>query len=286
VQGVLLPPEEKNGTVGESLAELPTSKPLTPERHREAVANRLKRLLQLLNERRRSYPLIIPEIATLLGLSAVTDIESYFLGEKDAPFDLLDQIADTFGLSPNWLKFGHRQPFQFAAHGFRYNRGSLLGIVEDIKPQQIFFVRCLNRYGYASVAFRLTDWKYQATHDGWHVSNHVGMTGTWQLYDLWQSIKTIVNTPELYRITVGRDLPEHLYLPLIQGEAFPGAVLEDFNSYQSYWFDDFIDIDHEEPIARDGYLKYGEGFVQAQELVRYCRDSEIRKQQELCVPLD
>jgi hypothetical protein len=277
VQG-LLPSEEENSAVGTSLGSPQDGREAPPaiKRHREGVADRLNVSLGLLNEGRRAYSLTIPEIATILGLNSVSDLENYFLAENDAPFPFLDQIADTFGLNPGWLKFGHKgEPFAYRIHGLHYHPGGLLGLIEELKPQKIFFVRCLSDVGDAHVAFRLTDWKYEATHDGWHISDHVGATGTWQLYKLWQSLNKIEETRALYT-TIGRDLPEDPYFSLVRGEIYPGTLLDDVNRYHSFWFDDFTDIDYKYPIGADRYSKYGAGFVQAQGLVRSYRDSELK----------
>ncbi len=277
VQG-LLPSEEKNGAVGTSLGSPQDGREAPPaiKRHREGVADRLNLGLRLLNERRRYNLLTIPEIATILGLSSVSDLENYFLAEKDAPFDLLDQIANTFGLCPGWLKFGHiGEPFVYQIYGLHYRRGGLLGLIEELKPQRIFFVRCLNDEGNAHVAFRLTDRKYEGTYDNWNISEHVGRTGERQLYELWQSLNKIEERPELYGIKVGCDLPEDPYLSLVRGEMYPGTLLED-ERYRSFWFDDFTDIDYKYPIGADRYSRHGSGFVQAQRLVRDWRDSELK----------
>jgi hypothetical protein len=248
-----------------------------PPAHREVVANKLNRLLGLLNEHLRYNSVNIPQIATILGLSSVSDLESYFFAEKDAPFALLDQIANTFGLNPDWLKFGHEgQPFAYQRHGLHIHHGRLLGLIERLKPQRIFFVRCLNDWGYAHVAFRFTDWKYEGTYDGWNISDHVGNTGTWQLYKLWQSLNKMEERSELSSITVGCDLPEDLYLPLVRGEMYAGTLLKDVNNYRSYWFEKFTDIDYKYSTEADRYKYYGSGFVQAQRLVRVCRDSEVK----------
>jgi hypothetical protein len=284
VQG-LLPSEEKNGAVGTSLGSPQDGREAPPAtRNREVVAKRLNHLLGLLNQGRRYNSVNIPQIATILGLSSVSDLENYFHAEKDAPFDLLDQIANTFGLRPDWLKLGHKgEPFAYRIHGLHYHRGGLLGLIEELKPRQIFFVRCLNDWGYAHVAFRFTDWKYEGTYDGWHISDHVGATGTRQLYELWQSLNKIGERREPLGLRVGRDLPEGPYFSLCRGETYPGTLLED-ERYQSYWFDDFTDIDYKYPIAADKYSKYGSGFVQAQRLVRVCRDSELKRQQKRQAP--
>ena len=252
--------------------------------HREVVANRLNRLLGLLNDERRRYNLVtIPKIARILELSSVSDLESYFFAEKDAPFALLDQIANTFGLNPDWLQGDHEgQPFAYQTHGMNYHDGGLLGLIEELRPRTIFFVRCLNDVGNAHVAFKFTDWKYEGTYDEWHISDHVGGTDTWQLYELWQSLNKIEERRGLH--TVGRDLPEGPYLSLLRGEIYPGTLLEDVNRYRSFWFDDFTDIDYKEPIAADRYSGHGGGFVQAQRLVRVCRDSELKRQQERQAP--
>jgi hypothetical protein len=141
VQG-LRPSEEKNGAVGTSPGSPQDGGEASPaiKRHREGVADRLNLSLRLLNERRRYNSLTIPEIAAILGLNSVTDLENYFLAEKDASFPLLDQIANTFGLNPGWLKFDQGARFAYGIHGLHYHRGGLLGLIEELRPQTIFFV--------------------------------------------------------------------------------------------------------------------------------------------------
>jgi hypothetical protein len=279
----LRPSEEKNGAVGTSLGSPQDGRGAPPaiKRHREEVADRLKLSLGLLNKSRRAYSLTIAEIAAILGLSSVSDLESYFLGEKEASLALLDQISDTFGLNPGWLKFDKGARFAYKIHELHYHRGGLLGLIEELKPQMIFFVRCLNDWGYAHVAFKLTDWKYEGTRDGWNISDHVGATGQGQLYELWQSLSKIKERREL--TVVGRDLPEDRYFSLIGGEIYPGTLLEGVDRYRSSWFDDFTDIDWKYPIAADRYSRHGSGFVQAQRLVRDCRD--YRQQERQAPPL-
>jgi hypothetical protein len=89
---VLRPSQEKNGAVGTSLGSPRDGRvaPTAIKRHREEVADRLKLSLGLLNKSRRYNSLTIAEMVEILGLSSVSDLESYFLGEKDASLPLLD----------------------------------------------------------------------------------------------------------------------------------------------------------------------------------------------------
>ena len=79
----LHPSEEKNGAVGTSPVSPQDGReaPPTIKRHREGVADRLNLSLRLLSEGRYNS-LTIPEIATILGLSSVSELENYFLAEK------------------------------------------------------------------------------------------------------------------------------------------------------------------------------------------------------------
>jgi plasmid stability protein len=263
---------------GRGILESALSEPTPPERQREAVARRLNRLLQLLNEGHHGwYSFKIPEMAAYLRLDTATDLEDYFSGQIEAPFTLLDQIALAFGVSPDWLKFGHGSgPFKFRVHGRERHQGGLPGLIDELKPQRIYFVRSLNDEGHAMVAFRLAEWKYEGTYDSWHISDHVGATGERQLYELWTALQKVN-----MNIACGRDLPPHLFTALMCGEVFPGSLLEDMTNgyprYNSNWFDDFIDIDHKEPIAKDGYAHYGPSFVKAQSRVRGVRNSREKE---------
>ena len=260
--------EEGRGILVAALTEEPA-----PERQRQAVARRLNRLLHLLNAARHAYSFNVPEMASYLRLNSASELESYFLGESEAPFDLLDQIAVAFGVRPDWLKFGHgKEPFYLNNHSLGLNRAAFIEQIRALKPQAIYFVRSLNEEGYATIVFRMSEWRYEGTYDDWNVSGHVGGTGHRQLFQLWKLLKAMDKDLDLMRITYGRDLPPDLYLSLRRGEVYPGAVLDQPNRYRSNWHDDFIDIDHKQPIATHGYAHYGEAFVKAQALVRQSRD--------------
>ena len=261
--------EEGRGILVAALSEPPP-----PERQREAVARRLNRLLQLLNEAPHAYAFKVPEMAAYLRLNTASELESYFLGENEAPFSFLDQISEAFGLRPDWLKFGHRtEPFFLRGHSLGLNRERFIDHIKTVNPQKVYFVRSLNGEGYASIILRTAEWKYEGTYDDWHVSDHVGATGQSQLFELWKLLKKIEKDHDIGRITVGRDLPPDLYLSLVRGEIFPGALLERQDRYRSNWHEDFTDIDHEYPIAKNGgYAHYGEPFMKAQALVRQSRN--------------
>jgi hypothetical protein len=182
------------------------------------------------------------------------------------------------------LKFDKGALFAYDIHELHDHPGGLLGLIEKLKPQKTFFVRCLNDFGYAHVAFRLTDWKYEGTRDGWNISDHVGATGQAQLYELWRSLSKIGERRGHLPDMVGRDLPEDSYFSLVRGEIYPGTLLDNVNRYHSYWYDDFTDIDYKYPIAADRYSRHGSGFVQAQALVRDYRDYRNSWQQERQAP--
>jgi plasmid stability protein len=278
--------EEEHRRIVESALVEPTP----PERQRHTVAKRLNQLLRMLNDGGRGRPeMTIPRMAELLGLNTASGLESYFLAEDEAPFDLLDRIAETFGLRQEWLKFGRYEPFNICTYSVRelhlpdnscpeYQRVNLAHVVQVEKPQRIFFVRCLDEVRNATIFLQTSQWRYVGFLDGWHVSNHVGATGEAQIFELWELLKLIEGDRDLRRITSGRDLPEGVFRDLHGGETFPGAVLWD-ERFFSRWADDFTDVHQVFPIARasvdeempkngEGYARYGTGFQQAQAIVR------------------
>ena len=116
---------------GRGIMEAALSEPRGPERQREAVAQRLNKLLQMLNEARHTYSFKVPEMAAYVRLNTASDLEQCFLGEREAPFDLLDEIAAAFGVRSDWLKLGHgTEPFKFQVHGQEYHSGGLLGLID------------------------------------------------------------------------------------------------------------------------------------------------------------
>ena len=274
----------RNGRTAEEehrrLLEEALTEPTPPERQRYAVAKRLTRLLQMLNDGVRFRPeMTIPHMAELLGLNTATGLESYCFGEDEAPFDLLDRIAETFGLGAEWLKFGRYAPFNVRTYSVRelhlsnsshpgHPRVNLAHVIQAEKPERIFFVRCLDRVRYATIFMQTSQWRYVGFYDGWHVSDHVGATGEAQLFDLWKLLKMIEDGHSVRHKVSGRDLPEDVFRALYGGEIFPGSVLWN-ERYYSNWADDFTDVNYEYPIGRDRYSRYGEEFQHAQARVRY-----------------
>lgn len=258
--------------------------PSPPERHRQAVAKRLNLLLRRLNGGQNSQPeMTIARMAEYIGLNTASGLESYFFAEDEAPFDILDQISEAFGLHSDWLKFERHEPFNIRSRSLRSlhlpsspDRENLSALVKKLEPRRVFFVRSLNEVGSATIILQVSDWRYEGFYDDWHVSNHVGATGEGQLFELWALLNLIERDASLRHITCGRDLPEKVYLDLVRGETFPGSVLQG-QKFSSNWHDDFTDVKHGMPIARDGYAHYGEGFKQAQAVVRWFVDNQEDK---------
>lgn len=270
--------------------------PTPPERQRHAVAKRLNWLLQRLNDRTRFRPeMTIPRMAELLGLNTASGLEAYCFGEEEAPFELLDRIAETFGLGTEWLKFGRSAPFNVRSYSVRelhlpnyshpgYQRVNLAHVMQVEKPERVFVVRCLNEISYATIFLQTSPWRYVGFRDGWHVSDHVGATGERQIFEFWKLLKMIEDDHLVPHGIGGRDLPEDVFRGLYDGEIFPGSVLLD-EKFVSSWADDFTDVHHAMPIARssaheampkegEGYACYGEGFQRAQATVRLLLKSE------------
>lgn len=256
--------QEHRAILEEKLTEPPPE-----ERHREAVARRLNRLRYLLNESPRRPNMGVAEMATALGLNRVSDLESYMLGEEEAPLDLLHHIAQVFGANTDWLKFGKRRPFHWRLH--RSSRGhGLVELIDKMKPERVFFVRdWKSEIGAATMILQLDDYRFEGLDSFWHISSHFGGTGAADLVALRDSLLEIERRKDLYRITDGCDLPESRFDALRDGEIWPGTVLLD-QRYRSQWQDDFTDVFHKMPIAKegDGYSHYGKGFMDAQDIVR------------------
>lgn len=278
--------------------------PASPERQRHAVAKRLNWLLQRLNDKVRFRPeMTIPRMAELLGLNTASGLEAHFLGEEEAPFDLLDRIAETFGLGAEWLKFGRGAPFNIRTYSVRElhlpdfsrpdcQRVNFAHVMQVEKPERVFFVRCLNEVRYTTIFLQTSPWRYVGFYDGWHVSDHVGATGAAQIFELWKLLKIIEDSGLVPYGIRSCDLPEEVFRSFSNGEIFPGTVLGD-EKFSSHWADDFTDVHQVMPIVRsdahdampndgEGYAQYGEGFQQAQATVRMFlkHEKEDEKRQE------
>lgn len=230
----------------------------------EMITERLHKILDLFNEGRQRKPFTITKLAQIMKLHKVSELENVFTGKAEPTFTFIDDFCATFGASRDWLLEAKGAPFQSA----QAERGDPLWYYEDIervKPEGVYFIRSSSEVGEMFLILKHADWKFTVFDRTFHVSDHVGEGGQRQLVGLFHLINKLRNS--CVRCG-GRTLEPELFAALLSGDIFPGKVLNAVMSEDTWW-DDFTDIEHQYPIAKNYRQRHGEPFVKAQEIVKW-----------------
>ena len=233
-----------------------------PMPYRKQVAVRLLDTIDLLSLNYNKIQL--SEISHQLDFLPVSLIEDYFRGEIEPSKKFIEEYAEHYGLNVNWLRHGKGQKFvkydKFPIYPEAYRQD-----IDTLEPEQIFFVRSTGENGEAGILLKMTSTKFIVLPRTYYLSSNVGATGQLQIESFYELIKKI--SAAHYSIN-GLLLSNIEFSSLFQGEVYAGKVLSDHKQC-SYWWDDFLDINHECSISNEYELLYGAEFVEAQNTVRY-----------------
>jgi hypothetical protein len=250
----------------------PPVKNITTNSEVARIVGRFNQVLILFNaENSRKYS--IAELADLMKLASVGELESVFLGTREPPIPFIDHFCDTFGVSRSWILKGSDSPF-YIPETDRYNPLEYLPLLKSQLPIRIYFIRSKSAIGEVFLVLKLSDHKYKVIQRIWHISEHVGAGGRSQIFGMYQLIIAL-KASQFSNACGGRTLPEDKFNELFSGNVFPGTVINE-QKYTDSWWDDFTDVRHEYPISRTYETYYGKGFIEAQSIVLWKLD-EIAK---------
>lgn len=246
------------------------------------MVKRFNQLLQLMNQNKTWNPYTIAGLAQRMKLNSVGELESVFSGAREPDFVFIDQFCHCFGVNREWLIEGKSAPFRNAV-GTHYDPLSYLEEIERDKPERIWFIRSQSEVGEVFILLKLTDWRYKVLPRVWHISDHVGAGGRSQIFGFYRLIQELLKK-EYYLKCGGRILPESDFDNLLNGTVFAGAII-DVNLQENPWWDDFMDITHKYPIAKNYQANYGKGFIAAQLTVRWQLE-ELAKRESVVTQKD
>ncbi len=232
------------------------------------TTKRLKTVIELLfqNEFNLKYPL--SRVADSLGLKSENEFIQLLNGETELTFEFLNSFSKKYGIDRNWLKYGENTPF-FVEENQLYATG-YIKIIKDVNPKNIFLVRENSKTGRTGIVLKLNTWNYKILGKSYHISSEVGGTGQIQIKGFYNFIKELNSLGFKYKIR-SKIISQRLYSKLFSGYISP-RILESNNHNEiknSYWADDFLDFNHDYPIAEDYERWYGCEFVKAQNILKY-----------------
>lgn len=263
---------------------------LEQEKNRSALINKLLRKhysipessrrlvysLQLINEDRvESKRLSVAKVAYMLGLERASILQNYFEGIEEPSFKFLDDYAHTFGIYPDWLKFGDASPF-YSSEKTCVDATEYLSRIKELSPKVIYFIRANNDSGNSGILLEFSEFKFLYFPKTWHISSDIGSTGQGQIFRFYQLIKTLKVERSFEHYCQGRILEKDKFWDLFCGRIFPGSVIDGQNNH---WWDDFTDIHCSQEKAQKYEQSYGKEFVEAQKITKHIAD-KIQEQEQ------
>ena len=242
------------------------AKNIQPNSEVASIVKRFNQVLDLLNEKRTYGKYTIAGLAQLMKLHSVGELECVFLGSQEPSFEFIDHFCATFGINRNWLIDGKEAPFR-ESEATQYDPLDYLDEIEALAPNRLYFIRSASEVGEVFLLLKLSDYKYKIISRVWHISDHVGSGGQSQIFGMYRLILALQKT-RLSTSCGGRILPEDKFNDLLDGNVFPGSVIE-FPAQENPWWDDFVDVHHKYPISSNYESWYGKGFMAAQSIVRW-----------------
>lgn len=242
-----------------------SSNPLNNNLASTQISFRLRTLLSLINEKNSNELLSISKIAEILQFEKISILENYFSGDDDPPISLITQICDRFFVNKNWLLHGELHPF-YQEQPQIFEAYEALPIIDKSQPQEIIFVRSVSRSGECTIVLKFDEWTYQTLNCYCHVSSRVGATGSAQLLSLYDLINRLSDITSNYFCT-GRTLEFDDFDLLINGEKFPGYIIERKRKATQWWYD-LLDIAYKKSQSSEYKKLYGKPFLDAQEIIR------------------
>jgi len=231
--------------------------------YKEHMGKRLLYSLELITT--GANVMTVPEVCDYLNISSVTIVEEYFHGKLEPKLKFLKKYADFFGFELKWLKLGEGNKFKrgqiWATFPKNYEES-----IRQLSPEKIYFVRCKSDNGESGIVLKLSEFSYLILPKTYHISGNVGTTGQVQIesfYDLVKSLDSNCSRPSI----IGVLLEEKVFFDLFHGKIYAGKLFS--NKPVSYWWDDFLDFEHKFPIASHYNNLYGEGFLAAQDILKY-----------------
>lgn len=248
----------------------------TPESNKSSegpFAHRISKALTLLNENRKYNTLTVSRVAEALQAERVTDVLKYFDGRQEPSIRFMRDFAAKFGVNAEWLIHGEDEAF-YCNEPMAFSALDAIPFIEEHGHEEIFIIRSDSDYGECAIVVRLDSWRYVTINGVWHVSSHVGGTGSSQMEDLCLFFVHMLRKRISFR---GFALDDETFYKLKEGQIYPGSVLEG-RSRGSDWCVSLLDFEHREPRACHYGEWHGQSFLDAQSILKETLSPEAKKQ--------
>lgn len=234
----------------------------TPMPSTKSIGQRMRQALDLMNAHRYE-PMTVVDLARAMEFRVPAELEAIVEGHAPPSFALLDHFCARFAVDKEWLAAGRGEPFRSPIE-HRSLPENYLTEIEEAAPTCVYLVRSKSDVGESFIVVQADELRAWCLPDVWHVSDHVGGSGSRDLLSLYDLFRRWSKGSRNYSV-LGRYVEQHLAESIYNGHAYPGIVE---NLPLSHWWDDLTDIEYRW-TSRDGSKKaYGRGFTAAQDIIR------------------
>lgn len=196
--------------------------------------------------------------------------------------DILEDIADIFGLSDDWLQKGKGNPFDYdylkkhARINVLYPE-ECLDYRKEFPSLKYYFV--LSGKKDVAIILQLSEFKFIVVPKSWTLdANSVGRTGQKQMESLCYLLERLSMTT-----TYGRIVSQELFDGLILGKIYPGIIeymrycdMENCHKIESScWQENITDMNQS-----DRYEHYGDWLKESQECISFVRRHNLANRRE------
>lgn len=231
------------------------------------VAKRFQAILKLMNEDRETSKHTIADLAEIMELEKISDLESIFEGRNEPSFSFIKHFSEIFGVSKEWLTKGRGSPYSNDLP-FYSDPMDYLALIDELNPDSIYFIRENSVAAPAFILLKMSNLKFLIINRTWHISSVVGAGGQRQLLSFYNLIVELRDNRKLHTKCWGLTLNYREFRSLLEGEIFPGKYT-DIGFHEDQWWDDLTDINHNYAAISKNYRKwYGESFISAQSIIK------------------
>ena len=226
---------------------------------RQEVAERLSRLLQLVNADLYGDKLRPSHVAQEIKEERATEVEDWFLGNIEPTFAQLEAIANAFGINVKWLQHGDGNIYPVQNHRLSEDPEQAvqwLGTWDTDNPEGdavkiLHLIRSTSEQGELYIVKESIRGHFRVYYTPTHVSEKIGTGGEAQLKYLFVTLELLYKRWSKVRVkyqVIGHLLDPTDVTLLTRGQTNPGALLKDHGV--SMWWED---IWHREMIEKHNY---------------------------------
>lgn len=235
------------------------------EQEKSNFSKRLGSIIEMINMSNFEKEHINLEmIGNMMGLESVNELNRYYYGAEEAPYEFIERLCKVLGINEIWMKFGKDTPYRNKLKTY-YHAEEML---EEISSEKeiIFFTIKEIYWRELGVIVRKDKYIFQCYPRAFTFNADVGCGGAEELFSLYNFLKCL---NQKRRMPSGvYCVSEDEFYKFLNGEIYPGLVRKPHRDYLAFMLDDFIDL-YADDKEKDDYIRwYGKTFVDSQRLIK------------------